>query len=288
MKALSAVLTLVLTVSVCAGLTAARPAQEERRRGARETLAEKIQDLNLTDEQATKIAEIRKECRAKVQEARRELATLVQEEVEKIRGVLNPGQKRTIQVLRDELSERRGESLAERFAHLDQLDLTDNEMTQIADIRDECRPKVRAALMQLAGLLTDEQRKTREEALKAGKKRSEVREALNLTAEQKEKLEAVGNELLGLVRDEMEKVRAVFSPEQIEKLEELREERAERVRDRLAWRIANLKELSLTDEQIAKIREIREEYRPKVHEAGNKLRAAIREAVTMILGVIKP
>jgi hypothetical protein len=31
----------------------------------------------------------------------------------------------------------------------------------------------------------------------------------------------------------------------------------------------------------------REEYRPKIHEAGNKLRAAAREEVAMILTVIR-
>jgi Spy/CpxP family protein refolding chaperone len=57
--------------------------------------------------------------------------------------------------------------------------------------------------------------------------------------------------------------------------------------NRWAARIANLDELNLTDEQKAKIADIRKEYRPKVHEAGNKLRAAIREEVDMITNVLK-
>ena len=40
----------------------------------------------------------------------------------------------------------------------------------------------------LQGLLTDDQKKAREEALKAGKKRREVLESLKLTDEQKEKV----------------------------------------------------------------------------------------------------
>jgi len=67
----------------------------------------------------------------------------------------------------------------------------------------------------------------------------------------------------------------------------LKEERKERVRDRWACRVANLSDLNLTDEQKTKIAEIRQEYRPKVHEAGNKLRAAAREEVAQILGVVR-
>ena len=64
----------------------------------------------------------------------------------------------------------------------------------------------------------------------------------------------------------------------------MKEERKERVRDRWACRVANLSDLNLTDEQKTKIAEIRQEYRPKVHEAGNKLRAAAREEVAQNLG----
>jgi Spy/CpxP family protein refolding chaperone len=55
----------------------------------------------------------------------------------------------------------------------------------------------------------------------------------------------------------------------------------------MAARIANLKDLNLTDEQKTKLADIRKEFRPKVHEAGNKLRAAVREQATAILAVIK-
>jgi Spy/CpxP family protein refolding chaperone len=287
MKALSVVLTMMLTMSVCAGLFVARAAQQERRQGMREALAERIQDLNLTDEQETRIAEIRKECRPKVQEAGRALADAVREEVESIRTVLTPEQKRSIQVLREELSGKRSDSLAERMAHLGELDLTDNEMMKIGDIRDEYRPKFRAVLSQLAGTLTDDQKKAREDALKAGKKRSEVRESLNLSADQKEKLESVGKEIRALVGEEMDRVRAVLTPEQLERIQEGREEVGQSVRDRLAWRIANLKELNLSDEQVSKIKDIRKECRPKVHEAGNAFRAAIREELEKILAVVK-
>jgi Spy/CpxP family protein refolding chaperone len=287
MKALGVVLTTALTMSVCTGLFVARAAQQERRQGAREALAERIQDLNLSDEQETKIADIRKECRPKIQEHARALTDAVREEVEAIRTVLSPEQRRKIQVLREELSSRRSDSLAERFAHVGELDLTDNEMMKIGDIRDEYRPKIRAAVKQFLGVLTDDQKKNREDALKAGKKRSEVRESLGLSADQKEKLESIGKDLHALVNDEMDKIRDVLAPEQRERFQEGREEAGQNVRDRLAWRIASLRDLNMSDEQMSKITEIRREYRPKVHEAGNALRAAIREELTSILSVLK-
>jgi Spy/CpxP family protein refolding chaperone len=60
------------------------------------------------------------------------------------------------------------------------------------------------------------------------------------------------------------------------------------VRDWKAHRIANLKELNLTEEQRTQIADIRKEFRPKVHEAGNKLRATVREEAQEILTVLKP
>jgi Spy/CpxP family protein refolding chaperone len=287
MKALSAALSMALTMLVCAGLFVARAAQEERGQRVREALGERIQDLNLTDEQESKIADVRKECRPKVQEAGRALTDAVRDELEEIRNVLTPEQKRSIQVLREELSSRRSDSLSERMAHLGELDLTDNEMMKIGDIRDEYRPKIRAAVKQMFGVLNDDQKKTREEALKAGKKRSEIRESLSLSADQKEKLESIGKDLRALVGEEMEKIRDVVTPEQQETIQAAREETGNKVRDRLAWRIANLKELNLSEEQVTKINDIRKEYRPKVHEAGNAFRACIRDELAKILAVVK-
>jgi Spy/CpxP family protein refolding chaperone len=85
----------------------------------------------------------------------------------------------------------------------------------------------------------------------------------------------------------MEKIRDVLTETQNEKLQAFKGERREHVRDRMAHHIANFKSLNLTDEQSTKISEIRQEYRPKVQEAGNKLRAAIREEVHKIIGVLK-
>jgi len=278
MKTLTAVLTVVVAMWFCAQA----PAQRER-----EPLGERLQDLNLTDEQEAKIADIRKECRPEVEKAAKELTAVAQEEVDKIRKILTAEQQEKLRTMREERRGQRFEGLCERVAHLRELDLSDGEVAKIAEIRKEFRPRIEKAMEGLRGTLTAEQRKAREEALSAGKRRREVLAALKLTDEQKEKVQAVGKEVGAVVREEMGQIRDVLTAEQKEKLLELKDERKEHVRDRLAHRIANAKELNLTEEQKAQIQEIRKEYRPKVQEAGNKFRAAVRDEVAQVLAVIK-
>jgi Spy/CpxP family protein refolding chaperone len=284
MRILIAATLLVVVALVCPGLWAGDEAKDN---GVREGLAERIQDLNLTDEQEAKIADIRKEYGPKAQEAGKELAAIVKDEEEKVREVLTAEQKEKLQTLKEERKEQRREGLAQRMARLKDLDLTEAEHAKIEEIRKEYHPKIVKAMEAYTGILSDEQKKAREEGLKAGKKRREILAAVNLTDDQKEKVTAASKDLATLVREEMEKIRDVLTEEQQAKLPELKDERKERVRDKFACRVANLKDLNLTDEQKTKLEEIRKEYRPKVHEAGNKLRAAAREEVEMIVAVIK-
>jgi Spy/CpxP family protein refolding chaperone len=286
MKTLRALLILVAALAVCAALSAARAGQEDRN-GVGQGLVERIQDLHLTDEQETKIADIQKECRPKVEEAAKEVSELVKEEIEKIHPLLTPEQREKLQAMREERKEHRAGGLVAKLAHLKELHLTEGEMSQIHQIRTEFRPKVAKAMEGFKGILNDEQRKTREEGLAAGKKHREVLESLNLTAAQKEKAAEVGKEVRNTVREEMEKIRDVLSAEQQEKLGELKDERHDRARDRLASAIVNSREVNLTEEQKASISKIRAEFRPKIHEAGNKLRAAVRNEMEMVLAVIK-
>jgi len=222
-----------------------------------------------------------------VQEAAKELANVVKEEVDKCRAVLTDQQREKLKGWKDARAEHRENCVSHRLAHLQQFDLTDTEMAKIGEIRKEYRPKIRKSMEGLHGLLTDDQKKTREAALKAGKKRKEVLEALALTADQKEKLEAICKEIGGFAREEMEKIRDVLTEEQKQKLADIKEERKEHVRDRTAHAIANFTDLSLTADQVGKITDIRKEYRPKVHEAGNKLRGAVRDELEAVVNVIK-
>jgi Spy/CpxP family protein refolding chaperone len=279
----------IVALAVGVWLLAARPvaAQEKEGQKVGVVLMARIQDLDLTDAQESKIAAIRKEFRPKVKAGAEALVALVKEEVGKVRAVLTPEQKTTVENLKEERQEHRAESLGERMAHLRELDLTDAEMARIAAIRKECHPKFVEAVKGLQGLLSDEQRQAREEALKAGKPRREVHAAIKLADAQKAKVEAIGKELGTLFRAEAEKIRDVLTESQKEKLQDLKEERRERVRDRHAHRIANLKTLNLTDAQKTEIGEIRREFRPRIHEAGNMLRALIREEMESIVAVIK-
>jgi Spy/CpxP family protein refolding chaperone len=284
MKTLSAVLTLLGVMWVCPSLFADDEAT------ARQTSvgsAERIQDLNLTDEQESRIADIRKECQPKVQEAARELAALVQDEEGQIRAVLTDAQREKLQAFKEERKEHRMEGLCERMAHLRDLDLTEDERTKIQEIRNEYHPRIAKAVESLHGILTDDQRRTREEGLKAGKPHREVLASLDLTAEQKEKVADACKNACTIVREELEKIRDVLTAEQRAQLPELRHERMDRVRDKWACRVANFRELNLTDEQRTKIEDIRKEFRPKIHEAGNKFRAAVRDEVGMVLAVFK-
>jgi Spy/CpxP family protein refolding chaperone len=276
-------LSTVLAVAALLALGTKLAAYQEKT----EVVVETIQDLNLTDEQESKIADIMKDFRTKNADALKELASAVKDEMEKVSAVLTPEQKTKLETLKEERKEAREECLAHRIAHLKELDLTDDEMTKIGEIRSEFRPKIVKAMKALEGLLSDEQKKAREEGLKAGKKRREILESFKLTDEQKEKVAAVAKEVGALVRDEAEKVRDVLSASQKEQLRELKDERREQVRDRLAQRITNLKDLNLTDEQKTKLADIRKEFRPKIQEAGNKLRASVRDELEMILAAIK-
>ena len=136
MKALTAVLT-VVAMWLCA------PAQAQREP---ERLGERLQDLNLTDEQEAKIAEIRKECRPEVEKAAKGLAAVAQEELDKIRKILTPEQQQKLRAFAEERREHRLEGLCERVAHLRELDLTEGEVAKIQEIRKELRPKIEKAM----------------------------------------------------------------------------------------------------------------------------------------------
>src|SRR5262245_54418218 len=194
----------VVLVTVAIGLYAVYAKADQK--DAATGLTERLQDLNLTDEQEAKIAEIRKDYAPKVQDATKELAAVVKEEVEKIQGLLTPEQKTKLEAAKEERKERRMECLAAKIAHLGDFDLTEAEISKLQEIRKDNKPKIEAALKQFQGLLSDEQKKAREEALTAGQKRREVLQSLKLTDEQKEKVQTACKEVTGAVRDEMEKM----------------------------------------------------------------------------------
>lgn len=245
-----------------------------------------IQDLNLTEQEESKIADVRKEFRPRVQAAGKELGTVLKEEFEKVRAILTPEQMKKVDEMKDEREERK-EALAQRIAHLDEIELTDAEKEKFQEIRYEYRPQFEKAMKDLGGILTVQQKQARAEGLKAGKSRRDVLASLNLTDDQKEKVATIAQQMRGLAREELDKMRAVLTTEQQAKLGDPREERADRVHDRRVQRIVNFKELNLTDDQKTKIADIRKEYRPRVQEAATKVRVVVREELQAILAVLK-
>jgi len=252
----------------------------------RAILVERIQELDLTDEQEAKIAEIQKAGRPKIEAAAKALAAVAKEEADKALAVLTPEQKEKAAAAKEERQELRAEGVSEKLARLQELDLSDAQIAQFQACRKECRPEIAKALEGLKGTLTPEQRKAREEALASGKKHREVLAALNLTPEQKEKVGAACKECCAAIKGELEKISGALTAQEKEKLADLKDERKENVRDRRVHRIANLRELELTAEQKEKLAEIRQEYRPKIHEAGNALRAAVRAELQAIAEVL--
>jgi Spy/CpxP family protein refolding chaperone len=292
MRTLSVLLSSMLGIWVCAGPVATGntpekgqegKARQEGKEGVKVLLVERIQDLNLTDEQEKRINDTQDEFRPKVEEAAKHVANIVKEEMEKVHAVLTPEQREKLQALKEERKERRAEFLSEALCHFKEMDLTDHEMHKIEEIRRETRPKIEKALEALNGTLTEEQKKAREDGIKAGKTRREVMESVKLTEDQKKIITSACKELTAAFRHEMEKIKEVLTESQEAKLQEAKEH----ARDRRAHRLANAQDLNLTDEQKTKIAEVRKEFHPKIHEAGNKLRGVIRDEVNAIAAIIK-
>ena len=64
-----------------------------------------------------------------------------------------------------------------------------------------------------------------------------------------------------LVKEEVDQIRNVLSPEQLPKVKAILEERKEAKEESLAQSIASLKDLDLTEAEVAKIGEIKNEDR---------------------------
>jgi Spy/CpxP family protein refolding chaperone len=289
MRTVVGIASMAMALAAGAALAVQPPpqAQPPASTGTSTAPIERIRDLNLTESQEAAIAGIREEYEPKVEQAVTQLQTAMKEAKDAARDVLTAEQKTKLTAMKEEGKTWRYETMAERVTHLRDLDLTDDEMTKLASIRKEYRPKIVEALEGLKGILTPEQARMREEGLKAGKSRREVLASLNLNDQQETQVEAVSEQVRALVRDELTKMRDVLNPEQREKLAAMKEDRREQVRARTLFAAESLKDLNLTDEQKSQLKAIQMEYGPRIEEAGNQLRAIVREEARTILGVLK-
>jgi len=107
------------------------------------------------------------------------------------------------------------------------LNLTDEQKAKVDDLRKELGPKFAEIQKKREGVLTDENKKARDEAVKAardaGKSPEEAyragRNAVKLTDEQIAKMKEIQKEAGALEKDRLEKFKAVLTPEQKEQLE---------------------------------------------------------------------
>jgi Spy/CpxP family protein refolding chaperone len=110
---------------------------------------------------------------------------------------------------------------------LGRLNLTDD---QKAKLKEEYGPKMMEIMKKSQGVLTEEQRQARQEAVKKamadGKKGQEVmkaaQDAVKLTDEQKKKMAETQKEIQDIMKEATDKI---LTPEQKDQLQKLQEER---------------------------------------------------------------
>ena len=121
---------------------------------------------------------------------------------------------------------KHGPQVRERGDMLKGVNLTDEQKAKVEALKKEYEPKMKDSWKKAGDILTADQRKAREEAVKAakaaGKKGTEIREAaraaVKLTDDQKAKVKA-GREAAAAVRKELHsKILGVLTVEQREKL----------------------------------------------------------------------
>lgn len=124
---------------------------------------------------------------------------------------------------------KKGENaaVAQAFAFLSSIELTDEQKTKLEAIKTECSPKIVELGKKRADILTKEQmdiqKKIRAEGKSAGKKKKEVeqevQDAMKMTDEQRTKLQEVNKEAAELTAQIREKVGAILTDEQKAKLQ---------------------------------------------------------------------
>ena len=163
---------------------------------------------------------------------------------------------------------------------LKELNLTDEQKAKVQELRKEYVPKFKEAT---DSVLTTDQKKARDDAIKAakdaGKKGELFTVKLKLTDEQKAKIREA---ITPLEKELREKTQAILTPEQREQLKAKMAERMKMAeQEAVPWNM--LKELNLTDEQKEKIKAIltpeqREQLKTKMAE---HMKMVEQKAVTM-------
>jgi Spy/CpxP family protein refolding chaperone len=131
---------------------------------------------------------------------------------------------------------RGGSSVIDRVERTKDLNLTDDQKAKLSGLKKEYAPKLKELSGTLDKVLTADQKKARDEAIKAarasGKRGPEVREsiqaAMKLTDAQKTKLADGRKAMQKLNKEISDKVNKLLTPEQQEVLKKARAERGNR------------------------------------------------------------
>jgi hypothetical protein len=133
--------------------------------------------------------------------------------------------------------ERNRERAIDGLEFLRGLNLSDDQKAKVAEIKKEYAPKFKALEEKRAGILTADQKKARDEAVKAAKAAGKTgqelfeagRAAMKLTDDQKAKLAEVRKEVMALAKEVREKVvSSVLTADQKEQVKERRAHRRDR------------------------------------------------------------
>lgn len=108
------------------------------------------------------------------------------------------------------------------------LDFTSEQDESLQKLHEKHGPKMKEAFEKLKEILTEEQQAAAEKAMKEAKEAKltdrraivAVEAAIAATAEQKEKMDAVGKDLLAFQREVMKKTMAILTDEQKAKVKE--------------------------------------------------------------------
>ena len=120
--------------------------------------------------------------------------------------------------------------MAKMWETLKELDLTEEQDAKLKGIRDETAPKMKAIMDKLGQIVTEEQKKAVEAAAKKAKEDGKkgpaffaaVQSAVDLTDEQQEKMNKLVPEIQAVQRQMMKSITSMLTPEQKEKMKQLR------------------------------------------------------------------
>jgi Spy/CpxP family protein refolding chaperone len=186
------------------------------------------------------------------------------------------------------------QAMMERWAMLKGVNLTDDQKAKVEAVKQEYGPKFKKAWGKIDSILTEEQRKVRDEAAKAakaaGKHGEEVwkdaKAAVTLNDDQKAKMAEARKEAEALHKEAREKTMSILTTDQKQQLKKSHE--GKRGHPEGGFGGEMLKGLNLTDDQKAKVAEVKKEYGPRLKEAQTNLDALRKEVHEKVLAYLTP